>query len=81
MFGSWSVSRTLQFAPNDFDVTLMTDVIEYLPRPGDLLAEIVRVPKPGGVAIITTPNRQNASKWDERTQVLPREKDASGKTD
>jgi SAM-dependent methyltransferase len=66
MFGSWSVSRTLPFAPNDFDVTLMTDVIEYLPRPGDLLAEIVRVSKPGGVVIITTPNRQDASKWDER---------------
>jgi ubiquinone/menaquinone biosynthesis C-methylase UbiE len=63
-----SKSDTLPFAPNDFDVTLMTDVIEYLPRPGDLLAEIVRVLKPGGVAIttITTPNRQDASKWDER---------------
>jgi 2-polyprenyl-3-methyl-5-hydroxy-6-metoxy-1,4-benzoquinol methylase len=61
-----SKSDTLPFAPNDFDVTLMTDVIEHLPRPGDLLAEIVRVLKPGGVAIITTPNRQDASKWDER---------------
>jgi SAM-dependent methyltransferase len=61
-----SSSDNLPFSPRDFDLVIMTDVIEHLQRPGNMLAEIRRVLKPLGIAIVTTPNRQPGFKWDER---------------
>lgn len=56
----------LPFEESSFDVVVMTDVIEHLPDPVAMLQEIRRVLAPGGTAIITTPNRQDGSKWDVR---------------
>lgn len=39
-----------------FDVVTLTDVIEHVPQPSGLLAEIYRVLRPGGVLLIVTPN-------------------------
>jgi SAM-dependent methyltransferase len=38
-----------------FDTVLMTEVLEHLERPGDALAETMRLLRPGGKLILTTP--------------------------
>lgn len=49
-------AEDLAFPASSFDVVLCSDVIEHLPRPERCLAEMLRVLKPGGTAILTTPN-------------------------
>lgn len=49
----------LPFRSASFDLVLMLEVIEHLPDIPHSLREIARVLKPGGVAIVTTPNRLN----------------------
>lgn len=39
-----------------FDVVVLADVIEHVPRPGALLAEAARVVTPGGLLFVSTPN-------------------------
>ena len=39
-----------------FDVVVLTEVIEHVPSPGDLIAEVRRVLRPGGLLWCTTPN-------------------------
>lgn len=39
-----------------FDVVTLTDVIEHVPQPSTLVAEICRILRPGGVLLIVTPN-------------------------
>jgi ubiquinone/menaquinone biosynthesis C-methylase UbiE len=46
----------LPFADNTFDKIVCSEVIEHIPRWRDGLAEMVRVLKPGGTIVITTPN-------------------------
>jgi len=50
---------TLQKAalpPESFDVVTLMDVIEHVPEPLELIAEIYRILRPGGVLLIVTPN-------------------------
>lgn len=42
---------------NSFDLVLALEVIEHIPQGGSLPQEIRRVVRPGGVLIISTPNR------------------------
>lgn len=49
----------LPFRSESFDLVMMLEVIEHLPDIPHSLSEIARVLKPGGTAIITTPNRLN----------------------
>lgn len=44
---------------NHFDIILNTDVIEHLENPSACLEQIKAMLKPGGLAIITTPNEDN----------------------
>ncbi|MFZ0773645.1 MAG: class I SAM-dependent methyltransferase [Candidatus Sulfotelmatobacter sp.] len=39
-----------------FDVVTLMDVIEHVPEPVELIAEIYRILRPGGVLLIVTPN-------------------------
>jgi ubiquinone/menaquinone biosynthesis C-methylase UbiE len=50
----------LHFSDACFDAVLCMGVLEYLPRYGQALAEISRVLRPGGVAVLTVPNRASA---------------------
>ncbi|MBI4536548.1 MAG: class I SAM-dependent methyltransferase [candidate division NC10 bacterium] len=52
-------AEELAFPDSCFDIALCSDVIEHLPRPERCLAEMFRVVKPGGMAILTTPNESS----------------------
>jgi SAM-dependent methyltransferase len=45
----------MPFASNAFDLVLATDVIEHVDDDAQAVAEIARILKPGGVALITVP--------------------------
>jgi len=45
----------IPFRDHAFDSALCTEVLEHLPEPGQCLAEIHRVMKPGGAAFFTVP--------------------------
>lgn len=48
-------SLTLPFAAAAFDTILTTEVIEHVPEPSQMLSEICRVLRPGGVLILSAP--------------------------
>ncbi len=52
-------AEELGFLGKKFDVVLCSDVVEHLRFPEKCLASILDVLKPGGIAIITTPNSDN----------------------
>ena len=49
----------LPFADNSIDILISSEVVEHLPDPVPALAEMQRVLKPGGYAMVTTPNPRN----------------------
>jgi 2-polyprenyl-3-methyl-5-hydroxy-6-metoxy-1,4-benzoquinol methylase len=51
--------EAIDAADNSYDQVLAIAVIEYLKTPDRALAEIARVLKPGGVAIVTVPKRSH----------------------
>lgn len=52
-----AVGEALPFAASSFDIVLLLETIEHVARPRMLGAEIMRVLRPGGVCMITTPQR------------------------
>ncbi len=57
LFGDFA--EKLPFADGEFDFVLCMEVIEHVPNQQHLMSEIARVLKPGGRAIVTTPNTLN----------------------
>lgn len=57
VFGDFA--EKLPFDDAAFDIVLCMEVIEHTPDQKHLMAEIARVLKPGGRAIVTTPNTLN----------------------
>jgi len=49
--------EALDFANDRFDVALVNEVLEHVPHDDRALGEVHRVLKPGGVAVIFSPNR------------------------
>lgn len=49
----------LPYPDNSFDVVTLTEVIEHLEFNREVLREIHRVTKPGGLVVVTTPNILN----------------------
>lgn len=50
----------LPFRPSSFDGLVCDDTIEHLPRDAMGVRELARVLRPGGLAILATPNRHSA---------------------
>jgi SAM-dependent methyltransferase len=61
-FAVADVARGLPFDDATFDAINCADVIEHLERPGDALAEMQRVAKPGATVAISTPLRASVFK-------------------
>ena len=57
--------RALPFASASFDGALAVHSIEHVPDPERALREIERVLKPGGTAVLVTPNRLTFARPDE----------------
>lgn len=49
----------MTFSDDSFDVVYCHTVLHFTPRPEKMIAEIVRVLKPGGIAILMTVNRHS----------------------
>jgi len=49
----------LGFTNASFDIVICMEVLEHLPRPDLCVSEMFRILKPGGAAIITTPNPES----------------------
>jgi SAM-dependent methyltransferase len=56
-----NLNQDLPFRSSTFDLVMMLEVVEHLPDIPHILGEIARVTKPGGVAILSTPNRLNVT--------------------
>jgi SAM-dependent methyltransferase len=57
--------RRLPFADGEFDGALAVHSIEHVPDPERALAELVRVLKPAGAAVLVTPNRLTFARPEE----------------
>lgn len=55
-FAKLDLNRPLPLPGGSFDVVLAVEILEHLEAPRVFVREIHRVLKPGGVAVITTPN-------------------------
>lgn len=49
----------LPFVHNSFDLILFSEVLEHLPHPEKALDEIVRVLKPKGILLLSTPSKKS----------------------
>ena len=56
-----NLDHDLPFRSGTFDLVMMLEVVEHLADIPHILREIARVMKPGGVAILSTPNRLNVT--------------------
>lgn len=54
----------LPFPSGSFDLVFSDSVIEHLPNTQAAVVEMARVARPGGLVIITTPNRLRPDGWD-----------------
>jgi SAM-dependent methyltransferase len=52
-----SASAVSNIEPGTSDVVIMNELIEHVEEPEGLLADIHRLLRPGGIALITTPNK------------------------
>jgi SAM-dependent methyltransferase len=57
--------RALPFADATFSSVISVQSLEHVPDPQRVLAEVVRVLEPGGVAVFVTPNRLTLGRPDE----------------
>src|SRR5260370_32500224 len=50
------LNQTFPFEDATFDVAMAVEILEHLENPRSFLRELARVLKPGGRAIVSTPN-------------------------
>ncbi len=60
----------LSFEDNSFDLVVTVDVIEHVGQPARMMSEISRVLKPGGLAVITFPQRNFPWTYDPLNRLL-----------
>lgn len=63
--------QSSRFAPGEFDLVLCSEVLEHVPDPGRALLEIARILRPGGTAIVTTPQRFSVMELCCKLAFLP----------
>lgn len=51
----YASGRALPFRAGAFDAVLCTEVLEHVPEPNQVLAEVARVLRPGGSLVLTVP--------------------------
>jgi SAM-dependent methyltransferase len=60
-FGDYYICTNLfeyaELNPESFDIVILTEVIEHIDKPIDFIASIIKLLRPNGRAIITTPNK------------------------
>jgi ubiquinone/menaquinone biosynthesis C-methylase UbiE len=61
----------LPFADHSFDVVLCTEVLEHVPDPAVVVAELARVTKPGGRVIVSIPNEVNIDRAKRLLRKTP----------
>ena len=61
------LNKEIPFGDEEFDVVVASQVIEHLQKPKVLISETYRVLKPGGYAILSTPN---LSSWHNLAFLL-----------
>jgi len=61
----------IPFAADTFDLILCTQVLEYIPEPRIVIAEIYRVLRPGGSLILSAPAAQPRDADEERWRFHP----------
>src|SRR5262249_42983775 len=54
--------EALPFPVGSYDGVLCSSVIEYLPNPERAVAEFARILQPGGVLLLSAPNRQSLAR-------------------
>jgi 2-polyprenyl-3-methyl-5-hydroxy-6-metoxy-1,4-benzoquinol methylase len=57
-------ARCLAFRDESFDVVISSEMVEHTEAPERVIAELARVTRPGGLFVLTTPNR--AWQWPVR---------------
>lgn len=60
----------LTFAPNTFDLFITQDVMEHVFDPARACAEVMRVLKPGGLHLFTTPKHKHLLKSRRRAEII-----------
>jgi SAM-dependent methyltransferase len=67
---AWNAERGgLPFADAAFDAVIAKDILEHVQRPWELVAEIRRVLRPGGQAIISVPMAKPHVVWEDYTHI------------
>jgi 2-polyprenyl-3-methyl-5-hydroxy-6-metoxy-1,4-benzoquinol methylase len=61
----------LPFAPGSFDVVVCTEVLEHVPDPAAVVAELVRVAGPDGRVVVSIPNEVNIDRAKRVLRSLP----------
>jgi ubiquinone/menaquinone biosynthesis C-methylase UbiE len=62
----------LPFKDNSFDRIIATEILEHIPDDKKAIAEMYRVLKPDGIAMVTVPNKNYPFCWDPLNWVLER---------
>lgn len=57
-YGVVADAYRLPFRPDSFDCIIACEIIEHVPDPAEFMASLMRVLKPGGQLIITTPHNE-----------------------
>jgi SAM-dependent methyltransferase len=64
------VDQPLPFGDAAFDAVVMKDLLEHVQNPGAVVAEALRVLRPGGLVFASSPDAQRWV-WDDYTHVRP----------